>query len=186
MSWCWLALLEAGAGPPARASGPLAAAEARDARGVVVGLLAAWPPHERPPVPAAKVDARAIDPAGSGGRISLVLAPRGVRLPFDDLAVQGARRAVLAGPPRRLVSTLVRGESIFAGAITALPDGEPDTLVDDPFARVFPARRLEVAAGLLGAMPMPAGPVIERYGSGNPWPWDRFGAPGFNLPEGAP
>jgi hypothetical protein len=72
------------------------------------------------------------------------------------------------------VSTLVRGDSIFAGAITALPDGEPDGAVADPFGRVFPARLLRVGAGLLGSVPPPAGPVIERYGSGNPWPWDRF------------
>jgi hypothetical protein len=103
-----------------------------------------------------------------------VLAPPRARLPFDDPAVQGARRAVLAGPPRRLVSTLLRGDSIFAGALTGLPDGEPDGLVDDPFGRVFPARLLHVGPGLLGAMPPPAGPVIERYGSGAPWPWDRF------------
>jgi hypothetical protein len=75
------------------------------------------------------------------------------------------------------VTTLVRGDSIFAGALTALADEEPEGLVDDPFARIFPARRLRVGAGLLGAVPPPAGPVIERYGSGNPWPWDRFAAP---------
>jgi hypothetical protein len=35
-----------------------------------------------------------------------------------------------------------------------------------------------VGPGLLGAAPAPAGSVIERYGGGNPWPWDRFAAPG--------
>jgi len=170
MSWLWLALVDA---PPAGAP-PLAAAPATAPDGAPAGLLAAWPAERRPPVRAAKVDARAIDPRGAPARISLVLAPWRARLPFDDLAVQGARRAVLAGPPRRLVSTLVRGDSVFAGAITALPDDEPDGVVDDPFARVFPARRLRVGTGLLGAMRPPAGPVIERYGSGNPWPWDRF------------
>ena len=29
-------------------------------------------------------------------------------------------------------------------------------------------------AGVFGTVPPPAGPTIERYGSGNPWPWDRF------------
>jgi len=47
-------------------------------------------------------------------------------------------------------------------------------LADDPFARVFPARVLRVAAGVLGRVAPPVGPVIERHGSANPWPWDRF------------
>ena len=173
MSWLWLALLDDGDGRPAGSAPAIARAEVRDAQGGV-GTIAAWPAGEHPPVRAVQVDARAVAPDGAAGRISLVLAPPGVRLPFDDLAVQQARRAVLAGPPRRLVSTLVRGDSIFAGAITALPDDEPPGVVDDPFARVFPARALVVAAGFLGAMAPPAGPVIERYGSGNPWTWDTF------------
>lgn len=173
MTWLWLALADAL--PPGPA--PLAAAAASGPGGAPAGTLAAWAADARPPVPAAKVDARAIDPAGPAARISLVLAPPRARLPFDDPAVQGARRAVLAGPPRRLVSTLLRGDSIFAGAITALPDDEPDGVVDDPFGRVFPARLLRVGPGLLGAMPAPAGPVIERYGSAGPWPGDRFPSP---------
>ena len=47
-------------------------------------------------------------------------------------------------------------------------------LGDDPFARVFPPRVLHVGAGVLGRVPWPAGPVIERYGSAQPWPADRF------------
>ena len=101
----------------------------------------------------------------------LVLAPPGVRLPFDDPAVAGARRAVLAGPRLRLVSTLLRGDSVFAGALTVPGDDGP---FDDPFARIFPSRRLVVGPGLLGATPPPTGLAIERYGGGNPWPWDRF------------
>jgi len=31
-----------------------------------------------------------------------------------------------------------------------------------------------VSAGVMGAASAPAGPTIERYGSANPWPWDRF------------
>jgi hypothetical protein len=45
---------------------------------------------------------------------------------------------------------------------------------EDPFARIFPARILRVEAGLFGRVPAPAGPTIERYGSSQPWPWDRF------------
>lgn len=170
MSWVWLALV---ADPPASPA-PLACAAARTAGGEPAGVLAAWPPGARPGVRAAKADARVVDPAGAGGLVSLVLPPWELRTPFDDPAVQWARRAVLAGLPRRLVTTLVRGDSIFAGALTALPDGEPAGLVADPFARIAPARLLRVGAGILGAVPPPAGPVIERYGGGNPWPWDRF------------
>jgi len=32
-----------------------------------------------------------------------------------------------------------------------------------------------VDAGVVGATPAPAGPTIERYGSAQPWPLDRFG-----------
>ena len=164
MSWCWLALVDAlPPGPPPIAAAPVAGG----------GLRAAWAPDARPRVVAAKVDARVVDPDGAAAAVSLVLAPSGVRLPFDDAAVQGARRAVLAGPPRRVVSTLVRGDSLFAGAITAM-DGEGP--FDDPFERVFPARGLRVGRGLLGRVAAPCGPVIERYGGGNPWPWDRFGS----------
>jgi hypothetical protein len=42
---------------------------------------------------------------------------------------------------------------------------------------VLPARILDVGAGLLGRTPWPAGPTIERYGSAQPWPADRFEAP---------
>jgi hypothetical protein len=165
VSWRWLALLEDL--PPSPA--PIAAASVSDGR-----VLAAWDPVERPRVPAVKVDGRAVDPGGAPCVVSLVLAPRGVRIPFDDPAVQGARRAVLAGPPRRLVSTLLRGDSVFAGAITAAMGDAP---FDDPFALIFPACLLRVGPGLLGVVQAPAGPVIERYGAGSPWPWDRFPAP---------
>jgi hypothetical protein len=37
-------------------------------------------------------------------------------------------------------------------------------------------RILRVDAGLLGTMPAPVGPDTQRYGAGNPWPWDRFGS----------
>jgi hypothetical protein len=163
VSWCWLALVES------LPAGPRPLAHARIEEG---GILAAWAREERPSVAAAKVDARVVDPDGDAAVISLVLAPHGVRLPFDDAAVQGARRAVLAGPARRVVSTLVRGDSLFAGAITAMAAHGPH---DDPFARIFPARRLHIGPGLLGTVAAPCGPVIERYGGGNPWPWDRFG-----------
>jgi hypothetical protein len=105
----------------------------------------------------------------------LVLAPGGVALPFDDLAVQQARRAVLSRPPLAAVSTLLRDDSHFAGAITVARSTDGMRwLREDPFARIYPAMLLTVEAGILGSVAAPIGPTIERYGSGNPWPWDRF------------
>jgi hypothetical protein len=119
--------------------------------------------------------ARIVDALGPAAWVSLVRPPVGVRLPFDDLAVQQARRAVLAGPPQEAVSTLLSDASHFEGAITVARGGGVERLADDPFARVFPARILSVGAGLFGAVPPPCGPTIERYGSAQPWPWDRYG-----------
>ena len=74
------------------------------------------------------------------------------------------------------VSTLLRDDSHFEGAITAAHSPEAGAwLREDPFARIFPAKLLAVQAGILGSVAAPTGPTIERYGSGNPWPWDRFG-----------
>lgn len=69
-----------------------------------------------------------------------------------------------------------RDESHFEGAITvARSPSEKHRLREDPFARIFPSRPLAVDAGILGSVAPPTGPTIERYDSGNPWPWDRFG-----------
>jgi hypothetical protein len=166
VSATWLALLD---DVP---TGAAAWAEARTTDGTAAGALCAWRGSEGPPVPAARrIDPRAIDPGGPAARVSLVLAPPGIRLPFDDLAVQQARRDVLASPWPRLVTTLVEGNSVFAGALTAFAEEAGA----DPFARIFRARLLDVGPGVLaGAVPAPAGPVIERYGGANPWPLDRF------------
>ena len=83
---------------------------------------------------------------------------------------------MLAGEPLDAVTTLLRDASYFEGAITVARGAQVARLRDDPFARVFPARILRVEAGVLGRVAAPAGPVIERYGSADPWPWDRFGA----------
>jgi hypothetical protein len=122
-------------------------------------------------------DDRIVDPSGPPARVSLVLPPPGVSVPFDDLAVQQARRDVLAdADPPPVLTTLLRDASHFAGALTARRGGGVTRLADDPFARLFPARLLDVGPGLLGSVPPPAGPTIERYGSARPWPWDRYGA----------
>jgi hypothetical protein len=164
-----LALVE---GP---AAGADAAAAAATLDGQPVGTLAAWHQRRKPLRGALRVDERVVDPGGPPAWISLVLARPGVRLPFDDLAVQQARRAVLSGSPADAVSTLLRDDSHFDGAITITHS--PDAVLqlrDDPFARIFPAKLLAIGAGILGSTPAPTGPTIERYGSSNPWPWDRF------------
>ena len=76
--------------------------------------------------------------------------------------------------PADAVSTLLSDASHFEGAITVARGPRVARLSDDPFARVFPARILRVEGGLFGRDPAPCGPVIERYGSAQPWPWDRF------------
>jgi hypothetical protein len=119
------------------------------------------------------VDRRAIDRDGEAAWISLVLAPAGVSLDFDDPVVLGATRAVLGLEPVRALSTLIVERIRFAGALTA-DDVLSERLRSDPFARIFPGQLLEVAPGLIGRMPAPVGPGVQRYGGGNPWPWDRF------------
>jgi hypothetical protein len=156
-------------GPPP--GGPVAWAWTHPVGGGPASVLAAW--AERPRgIRVAKVAAAAIDPRGAGALVSFVRPRRGVTIPFDDQAVQQARRDALAGPPARACSTLVRGDAVFAGALTAWDVGAASW--EDPFARVAPARRLIVGPGLVGRGPPPAGPVIERYGSTEPWPADRF------------
>ena len=122
----------------------------------------------------AKVDARAVDPNGEAALVSLVLPPDGITIAFDDPAVSGALRASLAEPWPDVLSTLVVESSRFAGALTAVRDGDRSRLGSDPFARIFPAELVEVGPGLLGRTPSPVGPGIQRYGGGNPWPWDSF------------
>src|SRR5689334_9248419 len=112
--WAWLALLE---GPASEAT---AQAPAFTADGEPAGWLAGWRRRARPAPDARRVDERIIDPDGAPAWISLVLPPPGVRLLFDDLAVQQARRAVLARPPADAVSTLLRDASHFEGAITVV------------------------------------------------------------------
>jgi hypothetical protein len=172
MSWCWIALV--GNSAP----GADAAAAATTADGRPAGTLAVWLRRAKPTRSARRMDVRLADPDGAAATVSLVLAPPGVRLPFDDVAVQHARRRVLAEAPFDGVSTLLADASHFAGAVTvARGGGQVARLPDDPFARLFAARVLRIAAGVLGSVAPPAGPTIERYGSAQPWPWDRFSAP---------
>jgi hypothetical protein len=171
VSWHWLALVDE------RPEGATAAAPARELDGTPAGWLSIWARRAKPLRDARRIDARLLDPRGAEAHVSLVRPPRGVRLLFDDLAVQQARRAVLAALPLDAVTTLLSDASHFEGSLTVARGAGVARLADDPFARIFPARVLHVGAGVLGTLPAPAGPVIERYGSAQPWPQDRFASP---------
>ena len=164
----WLALVGERPGDAA------AAAPVHEADGTPAGFLAIWTRRARPRPDARRIDARLLDHEGAEAHVSLVRPPAGVRLLFDDVAVQHARRAVLAAPPLDAVTTLLSDASHFEGSLTVARGDGVARLADDPFARIFPARLLRVGAGVVGRLPAPAGPVIERYGSAQPWPQDRF------------
>jgi hypothetical protein len=168
VSWAWLALVDA------RPDGADAAAGLRTLAGEPAGFLAAWLRRAKPVRWARRADARLVDPQGAPARVSLVLPPEGMRLAFDDVAVQQARRDLLQMEPFDAVTTLLTDDSHFEGSLLVARGEAAARLGDDPFARVFPARVLHVGAGVLGRVPWPAGPVIERYGSAQPWPADRF------------
>jgi hypothetical protein len=167
VSWCWVGLV--GEWPEDATAAAWASED-----GERVGVLAAWCRRAKPFRGALRMDGRLADPDGEPALVSLVLPPPGVRLKFDDVAVQQARRRVLAGAPLDGVSTLLSDASHFEGALSVARGARRRLLAGDPSARVFPARLLEVEGGVLGATPAPAGPTIERYGSAEPWPWDRF------------
>jgi len=167
MSWLWFALRDE------RPPGASIAVEATDDEGFV-GHLAVWPHEAKRPKGGTRIDARAIDPEGPEAWISLVLAPPSGALFFDDPAVVEATRRALTEPAPDALSTLVLEGYRFGGAVTVTRRPGHPRLDADPFAVVYPARRLHVLAGLLGSMLPPAGPGIQRYGAGNPWPADRF------------
>ena len=168
MTPVWLALTDE------RPAGVGAAALVEE-NGRPAGFLVAWDQRAKPRRGVLRVDPRLVDPDGEAAWVSLVLVPTEIRLPFDDLAVQEARRRVLAQPPLDGVSALMRDATHFEGSI-AVERGEraEERLRDDPFGRILPPRLLRVGEGVLGATLPPVGPVMERYGSANPWPGDQF------------
>lgn len=96
-------------------------------------------------------------------------------IPYDDTAIQEARREVLAwwipllGDGFVCFTTLALDAVHCVGAITATSGVAPfDT---DPFARLFPSRVVE--SDLFCPVPPPPGPAIERY-SGVAWPGGHF------------
>ena len=140
------------------------------------GWLAVWLRASEPTRDARRADPRILDSGAAAARVSLVLPPREGLWLFDDPAVQHARRVVLADArPADAVTTLLVDDSHCAGALTVRRGpGAEQRLRDDPFARIWPARRLQIGPGLLGAVPSSPGPTIERHGSGTPWPGGRF------------
>lgn len=169
--WCWFGFVDI---PP---EGALASADTFTTDGEPAGLLAAWPAEQRKQSGANRLDRRVIDPEGPPMALSLAVAPRGVRVLFDDPAVVAATRAVLARRWPAFVSTLVRDAAHIAGAVTGIEADVaqrwPAWFDTDPFARLFRARRLRVGPGLFRRVTAPVGPVHQRY-AGLPWPVAGF------------
>jgi hypothetical protein len=96
-------------------------------------------------------------------------------IPYDDVAIQQARRDVLGwwipllGSAFVSFTTIALDESHCGGAITVARD--PRWFGSDPFARLFPGR-VEEVPDAEPTLP-PPGPVIERY-AGAPWPTGRY------------
>lgn len=97
-------------------------------------------------------------------------------LPFDDPAVQQARRDALAwwvpelGNALVCITTLALDSVHCGGAITVVRSTSV-RLADDPFARLFPGELVE--CDLFCPVEPPVGPVIERY-AGAAWPGGSF------------
>lgn len=168
MTWRWIDVV---ADRPANAEG-LAALRHPD--GSDAGYLVWWAKAGERPGRALRVDERLVAGGGDATWISWCHFDEGdASLAFDDGAVTGAIRRRLGDRWPEAVSTLLVDWSRIAGAITTglrAHDAEAD-----PFTLVFPRRRLlRCDAGALGPIPAPTGPGVTRYGSGNPWPWDRY------------
>ena len=163
--WCWLAFVDR-LPPDASAAGEL-----DDASGQRAGFLAAWTARRKPDPDALRCAADIIDPHGDAAWASVVWLPRDRSPLFDDPAVSGAMRHVLAHSLAP-VSTLVRDASHFAGSLVVCRTGA-GPLAADPFRRIARPRVLRVGPGLLGQPPPPAGPAIQRY-AGKPWPASGF------------
>ena len=170
MTRCWLALLDGAGGRRDRTGRGRTMPTARPA-----GWLAAWRQRAKPVRAARRVDDRIVDPDGEPAWVSLVLPPDGVRLAFDDLAVQQARRRVLAEPPQDArVHADARRIALRRGDHGRARRGRGTARATTRSRGSSRRAILRVGAGVLGAAAAPAGPTIERYGSANPWPWDRF------------
>lgn len=174
MTWAWFAL------SPAPVPGAYAGAEVTDVAGATAGFLQAWDAgDEQQPEGAVKIDARAVDPDGPAGWMSLAVAlrPSEQWIPFDDPSVTHALRAVLAGPAVDVVSTLLLGNARFVGGLRGVHGEGFGPLAEDPFERIYARRLLRVGSGFLGETPAPVGPGTQRWGSDQPWPAEGFEVP---------
>ncbi len=165
-AWCWLALVtEEPAG--ARTMSPI------EEGGRHAGWLGVWErSSDAHPDTALRMDGRAASPSSGEALPWLSLCLGGPPRAFDDGGAAAALRRCLAEPWPGARSTLLVDWHLLGGAVSAARD--PQALADDPFARLFPQRILHTATPLLYAVPPPTGPALSRYGSGNPWPWDRY------------
>jgi hypothetical protein len=156
--WVWLAVTDDGGTALSTPGGEPA------------GFLRTWPHDADHPAHALRCDRRLV--AGGADHLTWLSLALGPPLAFDDPIVSGALRRRLAQPWPGAVSTLLVDWARIGGAVTAGPDAA--AVADDPFEAAFPRRLLRIEPGLLGPVPAPVGPGITRYGSGNPWPWDRY------------
>jgi hypothetical protein len=170
VTWRWLDVVVE---RPVDAEG-IAALHRRD--GSAAGYLAWWPKSAERPGRSLRVDERVVAGGGQASWLSWCRFPEpdgDASLAFDDGAVTGALRRRLAQPWPEAASTLLLDWSRIAGAIATATSRHEAAI--DPFARVFPQQLLfRVEPGALGPIPAPTGPGVTRYGSGNPWPWDRY------------
>lgn len=147
-----------------------------------VGVMCAWLTDDRPHGDALQADPRMHDRLGPPCVISLAMAPPQARPIADDPALVHVRRNVLRDGRPCLVSLLTNDPVSVAGAVTVARAARPHevaSLADDPFARLWSARRLRVGQGVFGAQVRRNGPCLERY-AGQPWPYDRFKETGDN------
>jgi len=166
VTWLWLDLV---AEIPSRAIATVPVSRVDDGS---AAFLAFWSKELERPGLALRVDARLVDGGSPATWVSWCRADAEQSFAFDDGAVGGALRQSLSRPWPDARSTLLVDWSRIAGAIAIAASVEG--VADDPFARVFPRQLLRVDAGTLGSIDAPTGPGITRYGSGNPWPWDRY------------
>ena len=99
--------------------------------GTPVGHLGIWARRAKPTRDARRIDARLLDASGAAAHVSLVRPPPGVRLLFDDPAVQQARRDVLAASPFDAVTTLLSDASHLEGSLTVARGADVARLADD-------------------------------------------------------
>jgi hypothetical protein len=173
MSWCWLAHLEA---PADDAS---AQAAAYEVDGSPAGWLAAWRGRAKPLRSARRWTLESSTPREPPHGCRSCDRPRASGCP--STIPRSSTPAARCSPAGRRTAcprcSATRRISRARSRWRAAP-GWPSW----PTTRSrgsSPARILRVEAGLLSVVTAPVGPTIERYGSAQPWPWDRYDAARF-------